>query len=411
MLKRRFLFIFVAAAMILLTLLCLYFAVSFPRAAKRPPAGNDPAGGDPVGSSVTIRFPGEFEKQQAIWVQWPSAVYNSGSDPVNPVMVNIIKALASYIQINVLAADKDEIGEIGRLLDESGYSGNNVKFYVVDHYSIWARDVGPLFVLDNQSGQGGLKVVNFGFNNYSRGGDPTYINTEGQVDRRSADLLGLPVVNSNLISEGGAIESNGQGVLMTTESVVLKRNQTLSRAEIEAEYGRVLGVRKIIWLKNGLSEDDRITSGHINEIARFADPGTILLGQVLESDRDVNPAARSDYERLEENFRILESAVDQNGSPFRIIRIPMPPTLYNETDAKGSLPVRSYLNYAVTNGAVLAPSYWRPGRSEELKATEARVKETLQSVFPGRDIIFIDAGSINLWGGGIHCVTQHMPAL
>jgi agmatine deiminase len=97
-------------------------------------------------------------------------------------------------------------------------------------------------------------------------------------------------------------------------------------------------------------------------------------------------------------------------NPFKIIRVPMPPTLYSDAAESGSLPVRSYLNYAVTNGAVLMQNYWRPGRSGTLKSTEASVTQLFKSVFPGRDIIGIDAENVNLWGGGIHCITQHMPA-
>lgn len=403
MLKRRSLYLIITIAAIIVALLFYLLFSSFFRVNKRPPGG-DSGAGDPI----SIRFPAEFEKQQAIWLQWPSAVYNSGSAPVSSEMANIIKSLAPYIKVNVITRSQDQIEEVNSRLASSGFSGNNVDFYDINHYSIWARDVGPIFVKD---AQGRLNVVNFGFNNYSRDGDPTYIDVESQVDRRAADLLGVPVINSSLVSEGGAIESNGEGILMVTESVVLKRNPNLSHEQIEEEYKRVLGVKKIIWLKTGLAEDDRITSGHINEIARFADPGTVLLGQVLAEDRNINWASQSDYNRLEENFGILESSTDQNGKPFRIIRIPMPPTLYSDTDTNGNVPVRSYLNYAVTNGAVLIPSYWKPGRSALLKATEEQVKEIFQSVYPGRDIISINAENINLWGGGIHCVTQHMPSL
>ncbi|MHB1420916.1 MAG: agmatine deiminase family protein, partial [Bacillota bacterium] len=276
-----------------------------------------------------------------------------------------------------------------------------------DHMSIWARDVGPIFVRDSQNRLG---VVNFGFNNYSRDGDPTYIQTEGQVDRLTAQLLGLAVINSNLISEGGAIELNGRGTMMVTASVALKRNPGMTKEQIENEYKRVLGVKKVIWLSKGLAEDDRITGGHINEIARFADPHTILLAQVLPGDRHVNRYAEDSYLRMEENYRILLHATDLDGKPFRIIRIPMPPTLYKNTSDTGKLPIRSYLNYAVTNGAVLMQTYWKPGRSKTLRTTEDLVKKTLRSVYPGRKIIAIDAENINLWGGGIHCITMHMPA-
>jgi agmatine deiminase len=352
-------------------------------------------------------FPGEFEKQQAMWLQWPSEVYDAGTRPVYPVIINIIKALDPYIGVNLMARSQEEISRIKGLLSAGGYSGNNLRYYVINHQSIWTRDVGPLFVKDSR---GRLRVADFVFNNYGRGGSREYIGAEGQVDGQAARLLGLPVIKSDLVSEGGAIESNGRGTMLVTESVALSRNPGLSREQIEKEYKRVLGVKKVVWLKRGLAEDDRITGGHINEIARFAGPDTVLLAQVLPEDRYNNRASQISYLRLEENFRILAGATDQDGRPFRIVRIPMPPSLYGEPDIDGRIPVRSYLNYAVTNGAVLMQTYWRPGRTDALKATEDRVRDILGGVFPGRRIIGIDAENLNRWGGGIHCITQHMPA-
>jgi agmatine deiminase len=353
------------------------------------------------------RFPGEFEKQQAIWLQWPSEIYNIKDHPVNPVMISLIKALIPYIRVNLITQSANQIAEIQNRLKTKGFLNVNIYYYIVSHFSIWARDVGPIFIKDRRHRLG---VVNFGFNNYSRDGNQDYIKIEGQVDKHVAGLLGLPVIDAKLISEGGAIESNGRGTMMVTESVALKRNPGLSKPQIEKEYKRVLGVTKVIWLKKGLAEDDNITSGHINEIARFASPNTILLAQVLTGDRNTNHFSRNSYLRLEENYRILCKATDQDGKRFRIIRIPMPPTLYQEVNITGVMPVRSYLNYILTNGALLMQTYWKPGRSEILKTTEQQVKESFKNIFPGRKIIGIDAENVNLWGGGLHCITQHMPA-
>lgn len=356
---------------------------------------------------ATYRFPAEFEKQQAIWMQWPSETYNQGANPVNPAMINIMMAFEPYITVNVMVQNENEITQIKNLLADKGYTGTNIQFQIINHLSIWTRDVGPIFVYDRNHK---LNVVNFGFNNYSRDGDQFYINTESQVHRLVAEKLGLPIINTSLISEGGAIESNGKGTLMLTESVALKRNSGMTKQQIEDEYKRVLGVSKIIWLKKGLSEDDSITSGHINEIARFADQNTILLAQVLPSDRYTNSASNESYLRLEENYNILSQSTDQDGKPFRIIRIPMPPTVYQKITESGEIPIRSYLNYAVTNGAVVMQTYWKPGLSDTLKNAENEVNSTLSQVYPGRAIIGVNAESINLWGGGIHCITQNMPA-
>ncbi len=355
--------------------------------------------------AAAYTFPAEFDQQQAIWLQWPPEIYNTDR-PVYPVTLAIMKALEPYIQVNLMVRSQEEMNQVKDLLKSNGSTGNNVHYYVVNHMSIWTRDVGPIFVKDPQNK---LQVVDFDFNNYSRGGDPTYLATESQVDRLAAEQLNLPVIKANLISEGGAIESNGRGTMLVTESVALSRNPKMSKEEIEKEYQRVLGVKKIIWLKKGLAEDDHITTGHINEIARFANPHTILLAQILPADRYTNTITQESYRRMEENYQILRNATDQDGKPFRIIRIPMPPTLYGQVDETGKIPLLSYLNYAVTNGAVLMQTYWQPGRSDTLKTTEGQVKDTLQKVFPGRHIIGINAENVNRWGGGIHCITQHMP--
>ncbi|KNY27059.1 agmatine deiminase family protein [Pseudobacteroides cellulosolvens] len=360
-----------------------------------------------VSTSTQYRFPAEFDKQQAIWMQWPSEVYNQASRPVIPVMLKIIKALASHVRVNIASRSVDEIVTGRKLLKQSGYTGQNVHFYVINHMSIWARDVGPIFVKDVQNK---LRVVDFKFNNYSRGGSQYYIDVENQVDTLTAKLYGFPVIKSSLISEGGAVETNGRGTIMLTESVLLKRNPDLTKQQIENEFKRVLGIKKVVWLKKGLAEDDNITSGHINEIARFASPNTILLAYVKAGDRYLNNYSKESYLRMEENYNILKNSTDQDGKPFRIIRVPVPPTLYNVTDSAGRLPIRSYLNYAVTNGAVIMQTYWRQGRSSALKETEDGVKEILKGVYPGRKVIGIDTESLNLWGGGIHCITQHMPA-
>lgn len=358
-------------------------------------------------SPVTYRFPGEFENQQAIWMQWPSAVYDQGNLPVSPTIINIMKAFAPHIRVNLMTTSIDEILHVKDLMKASGYTGTNIHYYVINHLSIWTRDVGPIFIKDNQNR---LSVVDFGFNNYGRDGNQNYINVEGQVDKLVGQYLKLPVIKANLISEGGAIESNGKGTLMIVEAVALNRNPGMTRQQIENEYKRVLGVKKVIWLKKGLAEDDRITTGHINEIARFADANTILLGQVLSRDRYNSWASQESYLRLEENFKILQNSTDQDGKPFKIIRVPMPSTLYGMPDNTGKIPVYSYINYAVTNGAVLIPSYWNQGRSAALKTTEDQVTGIFRNAFPGRSIIGINAESVNRWGGGIHCITQHMPA-
>lgn len=397
------------SALILLGLIVLVAGISIMTMITNWPAPGNKYNrlGYNAGTAGSNMFPGEFDKQQAIWLQWPSEVYNSGDKPVNPVMIRLIKALDPYIRVNVMVRSNTETATVKSLLKANGYTGSNSHFYVVNHLSIWARDVGPLFIKDSNYM---TKVADFNFNNYSRDGNSAYINTEKQVDRLTANILKLPAVSSNMVTEGGGIESNGRGTLMTTESVALKRNPGMTLQQIENEYKRVLGIKKVIWLKKGLAEDDRITGGHINEIARFADLHTVLLAQVLPADRYASWASKESYLRMEENYKILRSSTDQDGKPLKIIRVPMPSGLYQEAGESSKIPVRSYLNYAVTNGAVIMQTYWHTGRPAVLKTTEEQAKGILRTAYPGRNIVGIDAENVNLWGGGIHCITQHMPA-
>lgn len=360
-----------------------------------------------AGDSLLVKgLPGEFARQQAVWIMWPSEVYNADESPIDPVMLTIVKNLVRYVDVNVIADDAEQRAKIKRLLAGCNCPESRIKYYIVHHYSMWARDVGPVFVQDKKNR---LCVVDFKFNNYGRYGDHYYVTTEGQVDGRVARLLNLPRIDTELVSEGGSVESNGKGTLLLTEAVTLKHNTGLSEKMIEDEYKRVLGARKIIWLKKGLAED-KVTGGHVDEFVRFAGPDTILLAEVLPIDQESSPMARQSSVNLEENYRILIRATDQDGHHFRIIRIPMPPTLYGDADEEDEIPVCSYLNYIVTNGAVLVQSYWKPGRPYILKATEKEAMRTLGIVFPGREIIPINAENINAWGGGLHCITQHMPA-
>jgi agmatine deiminase len=217
---------------------------------------------------------------------------------------------------------------------------------------------------------------------------------------------------------------------------------------VEAELKRVFGIQKVIWLKRGVADDDLsyegklpgdlftvlTTGGHIDEFARFVGPRTILLAAVSPQEAAEDPIAKITHGRMEENFRILQAATDQDGRPFEIIRLPVPAPIVVTMDeqdevykllqklkfkdgtviAKGStiktLLAASYLNFVVANGIVLVPSYWKEGRSEIVKQKDEAAQEVLRRVFPGRRIVPINPENINAGGGGMHCIVQQMPA-
>jgi agmatine deiminase len=227
----------------------------------------------------------------------------------------------------------------------------------------------------------------------------------------------------------------------------------MSKAQIEEAYTRTLGVKHFIWFKQGVHEDDHThlgpikapggieaytvltTNGHVDEFARFANARTILLAKVDSADLAKDPIARENHRRLEENFAILKNAVDQDGQPFRIVRMPMPPSILwkmqpddpvyqvisemefppEHVFPKGKeinvVAATSYLNFLVSNGIVLGQKYWKKGLVPDIQERDEEARRILQQVFPGRKIVMLDALSVNWGGGGIHCITMHEPAV
>jgi agmatine deiminase len=268
----------------------------------------------------------------------------------------------------------------------------------------------------------------------------------GRVDSLMAIAENAVIVKTDVVHEGGNMEVNGKGTLIVCESAVKHRNPGLTKAYMEDEFKRVLGVSKVIWLKQGLADDPngffrRITGNyvgggvqHSDEFVRFSNANTILLAWVDESEKDLNPINKMNYESLNESYQILKNATDQDGKPFTIVKVPLPDlitrkivasadyasaSLYDipvnrfylsEAPSVGDtllrVPASSYLNYLVTNGVVLISTYIAEGSSKE---KEDRVRTIFEEQFPGRKIVFINAMSQNWDGGGIHCSTQQQP--
>ncbi len=391
-------------------------------------------------------FPAEFEPQESIWMAWPT-YENKRGRPTEPVQMEIIRVTAGHVKIDLLAQNEAEIEETRSLFEDSGVPHQHVRFHAIPHADIWMRDMGPIFLRGNH---GNLKIADFKFNVWGYE-DPGSEGSrqEERIDRVIAAELGLPTVESDLISEGGNREFNGKGTMMIVEAVARQRNPTWSNEEIERELKRVLGQTKVIWLKEGLAEDQLTfkgplpgevftvitTGGHIDELARFADAHTILLAEVTQEEADRDPIAAISHERLETNYAILKQATDQDGKPFRIVRMPVPASIF-ETMQSGDgvfdyiqpleyedgtvidpdeqikvVAATSYLNFHLTNGLVLMQSYWEPGRPESLKTTDREAQRILGEVFPDREIVPIYALNVNLGGGGIHCILQQQPAV
>jgi len=401
-----------------------------------PPAGAD-----------ELRMPAEWEPHEAMWLAWPTYDSMVGR-PKEPLYQEIIKALAPHVKVNLVVQSQAEAERVQGVLAAERIPSGHVTFRVIPSaIDIWMRDTGPTFVKD---GAGRARAVDFRFNSWGYEGHTSLYPWDSDVlDRDAANLLGVPVVESQMISEGGALEVNGRGTLIITEAVAFHRNPHMSRSEIEAEYKRTLGIKKVIWLKEGVPEDDLAfwrkrgvpnnvftalaVGGHTDEFVRFVDEDTLLLAEVTEEEAAEDALSAVARQRLEAAYATLRSATDQDGKPFEIIRVPATTSIYETMGREdetyryiasltfedgtvipeGSritvVSATSYLNFLITNGIVLTPVYWKQGRPASMAAKDNRMKQILQKAFPDREIVGINPEAINVGGGGIHCITQQQP--
>jgi agmatine deiminase len=409
--------------------------------------------------SEKFYMPAEWEPHDAVWLGWES----DSTYGFYPVVIEMIKTLTPKVTVK-MAFDSDSLMNTAKkYLMSQQIDTTNIKFYVIPGDRYWIRDHGAAFLVNTK---GELGVADFGWNHY---GYPVFLkekyngnkdsvsiylnrrttamNRTGKVDSLMASIEGAKILKTDVVTEGGNIEVNGQGTLIVCEFAMKHRNPNLTKDYMELELKRVLGVSKVIWVKRGLADDPngffrRITGDyvgggvqHSDEFVRFSNANTILLAWVDESEKDLNPINKMNYERLNESFEILKNATDQDGNPFIIVKVPLPdlkprkiiatkeyskePSLnlpasrfyISEAPKVGDtllrVPASSYLNYLVTNGVVLVSSYVDEGSS---KKKESRVKAIFETQFPDRKIVFINAMPQNWDGGGIHCSTQQQPS-
>ncbi len=346
-------------------------------------------------------------KVRLLFTRWPGYVERAaGQAPLSAAAAEARLAAR-------LAAEGLDLGRIELLYTDTSYGA--------------IQDPGPFFL---RRPDGELALADFDFEHP----DPA---AEG-IDRDLARRLRLPIVPSSLVSEGGARQSNGRGTLLLVESVEFDRNPGWTREAIEAEHLRVHGARKVVWLKHGPREEDwgRLedgrwgigTGGHVDEFARFADERTILLAEVPEGERDANPVQRATSARLEENFAILSGATDQDGRPFRIVRVPVPEqetrrVRYDDLGPierfwfQGAQPgdeiefylPASYLNLIIANGVVVTARMWRPGLPKSVRERDEQARAALAAAFPGRQIVQLDARAMLHDGAGLHCWSRNQP--
>lgn len=363
-------------------------------------------------------FPAEFEKHEAIWMAWK--IFPVMAKFKEETSYSVIKALTPHVKVNLIIHHDSIIAILNDEFKKRGIDKNKVQMFTYGSNPYRnVRDPGPVFLKSNK---GNLMIADMKFNFY---GTSSIANAAAknidEIDQYVATKLNLPIRTSTLVSEGGAREFNGKGTMMVVEYTEMHRNKGWSRDSIENELIRMFGQKKIIWLKQGPAEDDpkkefdlpsgKVTTGgcnHIDEFARFASPNTILLAEVTKEESLRDTMHKLSYERLEENYRILKNARDQDGKPFNIIRVPVPELMVG---GGGGVMVTSYLNILITNGLVLTASYWKPGRPDIMKQKDEQAKNILEKAFPGRKVVAINVEDFNVGGGGIHCATQQQPSI
>lgn len=349
-------------------------------------------------SELGYRMPGEWEPHSGTLISWPS---NRDTWPgerlerVEKVYLHIVKALASCETVHIITSDDETHKRAVRLVQKHLPESIPVVWHRKPGNDVWARDFGPIFIRRFKDDKPEYALTDWGYNAWGEKYPP--FEDDNAVPRWFAKQYGIRRFVPDMILEGGSIETNGSGTMLTTESVLLNtnRNPALVKNEIEQRLKGYLGQDNIIWLRKGLAGDD--TDGHIDDLSRFLNENTILT-MVSDDPDDIN------YPILRENLEILQKATDKDGRPFNIVTLPMPETRIQGTTVDGSEYVpASYANFYFANGAVLLPVY-------DPKHDDKAIR-LFKTFCPDRKVIPIPCADL-VWGqGSIHCITQQLYGL
>lgn len=397
--------------------------------------------------------PAQWERQDSVWVaSWVSA-YSEPLFPMDNVVTEVVQALTPRVPVNLLVQSGDEELTLRATLASAGVDLARVRFHAIEHNDFWMRDTAGIFT---RSRRGEMGVIDWGYDTWSYDAYTNdYSQHDERIDRDIARTVGLPAFRCGMVHEGGDTDVDGHGTAIVTESVERMRNPHMTISEMETELKRCYGVRQVIWLPEGVLEDDATfrgilpggiltagaTNGHVDEYVRFAPNNVILLAQVRAEDmRTRDPAANRraliNYQRMEANYRILSRTRDAQGRPYRIVRVPVAEpdlfdlrpgepfydlflsfspledgTVLRDGDTLHMISTTSYLNFFVSNGVVLMPSYAESIGTPAAIRKDREAYDTLRSVFPGRDVVRMRyAIGANRGAGGTHCMTQQQPA-
>jgi agmatine deiminase len=340
-------------------------------------------------AALGFRMPPEWHNHAATWLTWPKdpLTWPERVPQVEETYLQIMAVLAPHERVHLLVDDEaTEASVRARCKFEAR---ENVIFHRIPTVDSWIRDYGPNFLT---SDGGELAYNDWIFNAW--GDKYEELKRDDAIPKQLESVLGVSRFEPGIVMEGGSIEVNGAGVVLTTEQCLLNpnRNPQLDRGGVETYLKNYLGVEQVLWLGEGIVGDD--TDGHIDDIARFVAPDTIVCA--LEDD-----PADANYELLRDNHRRLQLARDARGSTFRVETLPMPGIVGGRAEAD-RLPA-SYANFYIANNVVLLPVFGH--------ANDARAADTLQRLMPTRRVVQINAESL-VWGmGTIHCLSQQQPAV
>ncbi|MBE8722567.1 agmatine deiminase family protein [Sphingobacterium pedocola] len=335
-------------------------------------------------------FPAEWEKQDAMWLSWP---HKEGSWPGKIESIfkpysEFIKAVAEGQKVRINVRDEEMKSFALKYLTEVSTHLENIEFFFLPTNDAWCRDHGPAFLLNKQTGE--KAVVDWGYNAW---GDkyPPY-DLDDVIPTKIADYFGHKLFTPPVVMEGGSVEFNGSGTVMTTTACLLNKNRNphLNQQQIETYLKEYYGQKQVLWLGDGIVGDD--TDGHIDDITRFVNEDTVLT--VVEENRE-----DENYIILQHNLAMLKSMRLLDGRPLNIIELPMPrPIVYDET----RLPA-SYANFYIANKVVIVPTF--------ADQNDRKALDIIQSCFPDRKVVGINSVDI-IWGlGSFHCLSQQEPSI
>jgi agmatine deiminase len=339
---------------------------------------------------MAYRMPAEWEPHEGTWLAWPHEKSDwPGKFPaIAWVYCEIVRRLARVERVHILVNDESAERRAHKMLAQSHADLEAVEFLRIPTDRSWTRDFCPIFVRDEA---GRPVITNWRFNGWAKYGN---WKTDDAVSSQIARSLGIREIRPKIgrrrvVLEGGSIDVNGRGSMLTTEECLLSdvqaRNPGLSRHDLQSVFRDYLGVTNTLWLKNGIAGDD--THGHIDDLARFVGPSTVVIA--LERDR-----SDANYEPTQENYRLLKTMKDQDGQRLNVVPLPMPEPVYF---AGQRLPA-SYANFYIANGLVLVPTFNDPNDRTALNV--------LARLLPDRQVVGIGSADLVLGLGTLHCMTQ-----